>query len=66
MLRGNISSDPCYFAHVFSIKAKERVSVDHIYYPHLHAAKIFCASKASLCLTSEVIDFGYHLCHLLV
>jgi hypothetical protein len=47
MLRGNISSDPCYFAHVFSIKAKERVSVDHIYYPHLHAAKIFCASEAS-------------------
>jgi hypothetical protein len=47
LLRGNIFGDPCCFACVFSIKATEGVSADHIYCPHLHVAKIFCASKAS-------------------
>lgn len=47
VLRGNIFGDPRAKRCVFSIKAAEGVNAEHIYYPHLHSAKIFCASEAS-------------------
>jgi hypothetical protein len=36
-------------SRIFSIKAAEGARAGHIYYPHLPAAKICCASEA-LCL----------------